>query len=180
MKLTEHKIRTLSFNIYNYIKGKTDNIFENRYPKPVPEKVMTQLRNIMTFYNNNYFTIRQLLLYITYYSLTDDNFHGKIYSWDTKHIADIDNLFTPDQLKKDKEIIKNLSKKNGLKISDYMMINSSGDMISLELMKKKFISPIFVIRFKDLIAAKSKPSDETARMLRIVSALERILKTDLL
>lgn len=179
--LTNTKILSLITNIQHYIKGKEENLFRNRYFSMIPESRLKQLSPIITFHNNNYFTTRQLMLYVLYNFIFDEKFNKKIYSWDFKHINEISELFEKKQYLKDVKLINNLVEKSSLKnFFDSVMINSSGEMVALELIKAKFISPIFVIRFKDKIAKKSEPSDETVRMLRIITAIESVLKTELI
>lgn len=175
------KIHSLALNVQDYLNGKEENLFRNRYFPMIPEKKQQHYKNIIMFYDNGYFTTRQLMLYIVYYSIWDEKFFMKASSWDCKHIDEISKLFTPEQLKRDTELINGLIKKGYLtNIYDYVTLNNSGEMIALELMREKHISPIFVIRFKDRLVLKSEHSKEIARMLRIVSALESILKTELL
>jgi hypothetical protein len=161
--------------------GKEDNLFRNRFFRMIPEKRQATLSTIQSFLNNNYFTPRQLMLYILYNSIADKKFQTKIVSWDFKHIDEISKLFTPERLAKDISLINGLVEKSVVKnLLDTVKLNSSGEMIALELIKAKYISPIFVIRFKEMIVKKSEPSEETERMLRIIDAIEKVLKTDLI
>jgi hypothetical protein len=161
--------------------GKEDNLFRNRFFRMIPEKRQSSLTTIQSFLNNNYFTPRQLMLYILYNSIADKKFQTKIVSWDFKHIDEISKLFTPERLAKDIALVNGLVEKSVVKnLLDTVKLNSSGEMIALELIKAKYISPIFVIRFKEMIAKKSEPSEETERMLRIINAIEQVLKTDLI
>jgi len=176
----ERKLYTLMVNLDEYILGKDSNLYKNRYNIRVSEKLMKWLKNAITFYNNNYFTPKQLMLFVCNGLLFDDKFHFKFKDWDFKHISDIDKKFSPEQLKQDKKTIDGILNRHGIDLEYLMTINNVGEMIALELVLQKKISPIFVIRFKDRIVRKSKPSAETIRKLRIISALESVLKTELL
>lgn len=179
--MTNNRLLSLLLNVRDYVAGKEENLFRNRYFKMIPEKRLSSLNTIQTFLNNNYFTPRQLFLYILYNLIFDKKFHDKIASWDFKHIDDISKLFTQNRLDKDTDLINGLIGKSGVKnLLDTVILNSSGEMIALELLKARYISPIFVIRFKDKIVRKSEPSNESVRMLRIVDAIESVLKTDLI
>jgi hypothetical protein len=179
--MTNNRLLSLLLNVQDFMVGKEENLFRNRYFSMIPEKRIASLNIIQTFLNNNYFTPRQLFLYILYNSIFDSKFHTKINSWDFKHIDEISKLFTRKRLDQDIGLINGLIGKSGVKnLLDTVILNSSGEMIALELMKAKYISPIFVIRFKDEIVRKSEPSEETVRMLRIVDAIERVLKTELI
>lgn len=179
--LNNKRLFSLLLNIQDFLAGKEENLFRNRFITMIPEKRNRQLITILSFHNNNYFTTRQLMLYIFYNCLNDDKFYTKVNSWDFKHLDEISKLFTHKRLEKDKQLINELVQKSKLtNFFDSVIINNSGEMVALELMKAKFISPIFVIRFKDNIVRKSEPSEETVRMLRIVDAIEKVLKTDLI
>jgi len=179
--VSNKRLYSLILNVTDFLNGKDDNPFKNRYLPMIPELKLKQLNNIQTFLNNNYFTVRQLLLHIYYNSLFDPRYNSKLHTYDYKHIDEISKLFTKKRFDKDDELLKGFVEKGTLKnYFDSVIINSSGEMIALELMKAKYISPIFVIRFKDRIVLKSEPSDETVRMLRIIEAIERVLKTDLI
>lgn len=179
MNLDERKLQTLMLNIKDYMAGKDNNLFKNRYNVRVGENRMRQLSNVITFYYNNYFTPKQMMLYVCYNLFFHDGFNMTL-KWDFKHVSDIDKVFSAEQLKQDKNLIETLCEKYKVDLDYFLTINNSGEMIALELVRQKKISPIFVIRFKDRIVQNSKPSDDTERMLRIVSALESILKTELL
>jgi len=179
--MTNNRLLSLLLNIQYFMIGKEENLFRNRFFRMIPEKRLGQLNMIQSFLNNNYFTPRQLMLYILYNSIADKKFQTKINSWDFKHIDEISKLFTRKRLDLDTELINGLIEKSVVKnLLDTVILNSSGEMIALELIKAKYISPIFVIRFKEMIAKKSEPSEETERMLRIINAIEQVLKTDLI
>jgi hypothetical protein len=179
--LSNNRLFSLLLNIQDFLADKEENLFRNRFITMIPERRLKQLTTILSFHNNNYFTTRQLMLYIFYNCLNDEKFHTKVNSWDFKHMDEISKLFTKTRLEKDIQLINDLVQKSKLpNFFDSVMINNSGEMVALELMKARFISPIFVIRFKDKIVRKSEPSDETVRMLRIVDAIERVLKTELI
>lgn len=117
---------------------------------------------------NSFYTYNDLLIALLY-----ENIFGKFNLNDIneKQVKEIKSLFTLSQLKKDKKIIHSINKNTIFNtIEDYFKINSDNETYIYFLIKKKFISPIFWLKYEylfDRIEQKFEESEEHYKFRKI-------------
>lgn len=173
------KIHNLLSNIEKFLSGADVNLLYNPYISMMAPARVKTIATIRMYIGSNFFTIKQLMIYVLNGCLFDDKFHKKIKDWDFKHVADIANVYCDEQLNSDMLTIKKINCAVKLKSAmDYLTINNLGETIALQLTKEKIITPNFVVKYKDRINYKNPPSLETERMIRVIEALSIITNTD--
>lgn len=173
------KIHNLLSNIEKFLSGSDVNLLYNPYISMMAQGRIKKIAVIRMYLGSNFFTMKQLVIYILHGCLFDEKFFKKITDWDFKHIADIANIYCEEQLKNDMLTIKKINCGVKLKSAmDYLTINNLGEAIALQLTKEKIITPNFVVKYKDSIKYKNPPTIETERMIRVIEALSIIINTD--
>lgn len=132
---------------------------------------------------NNYFRVKDLIVYLLYCYIFEEkiNLNDIVY----KKINDVSKLFTLKQLEEDKQFIINLQKELKLKngIQEYFTFLNDGNNIIYNLIKKKYISPIFFMKYSDKLLTKEKEnnifvSNEFKRFKKISEKIKTIIKGD--
>lgn len=134
-----------------------------------------------TSYMNHHFTMKDFCLHILNEMLCrpSEEFLYIPSNWNVENISKVSALFTREQLKKDQEFIIQVSKKTGLdSIEKYYNINSNGESIAFDFLNKRYISPIFIMRYKNSFASEDgfEESEAHKRMRRIIDVMEKIIK----
>jgi hypothetical protein len=131
-------------------------------------------KQICILHLNKHFTIDEFAMYVLIEEIYNEKVVENPYKWELDQISRVSKVLGEEALRKDQEFIIQLSKKANLKsIEDFFTINSDGGCIAFDLMKKKYISPTFIVKYKKYIKDNSEESLETKRVRRIIETIEK-------
>lgn len=104
---------------------------------------------------NGFYDHSQLILCYIHEALFEEDYLVDISKLNRTSIKKILKLYSEKQLELDKQFILNINQKLDLKIRDFFKINSDGESIVFNLIKKKYIHPNFYLYFsKKLLTRK--------------------------
>lgn len=122
-----------------------------------PDWVIDRMKSIYNDMENHYYTYKELMIFWYYTSLFKKkdmlcfNMHSKI--------IDTMQLFTKDQLDKDKNTLLLLNKKLKLTKEELFEFNNNGINRIYQLTKTKAISPIFFIKYEKKVLTNRNKYD---------------------
>lgn len=105
-----------------------------------------------TAINNHYYTERDLTLYTLCSCIVDPKTHlGSICKGRPKEIRAAADLFTREQLEKDKQVVKDAIEEGALEsVPDLFHLRPNGEPIVFRLVKEKTLSPYFFEKFNPM------------------------------
>jgi len=138
------------------IKEVMDSDIKNEIFKTVPYssfqrgdfQTVLQCKRIYNDIENGYYTHKQFVVAYLHESMfVDKKIHIKKLT--LKRINEIKKLYTMKQFNDDKKFISTINESLEItKISDYFKINNDGENIIFNLIKKRFVNPIFYLYFR--------------------------------
>lgn len=164
-------------NVEKYLKGKDVETFvDNSYRTKIDGRLKYICENLYTKHQNKHFTMRQYCFYILNMLLcSSDEILFKPSEWELEQISNIGELFEISRLKKDRETIKQILEKLNLETDDKLFnINSNGESIIVDFLLKKYISPIYIMRYMSKFVHDGTESDQHKRVRRLLDAMIKI------
>lgn len=165
---SSHQIFSIIKNLNNIVKTKkTKKINKSKIFKLINVDGYNRIANTpygkiyKKIYNdieNGYYTYEDLINFYIYKLIISNEV--KLTEIKYKNIKEIKKLFTTEQLKIDKIFILNI--KNKLKIENvigFFKINANGENIAYNLIKNKYINPIFYLKYYKRYLTKYKENN---------------------
>jgi len=175
LKSSALRVFSIYSNINRVMKRKKikddDNLYKMVFYKMYDksEWIKPQCIRIFNEIENSYYTYRDLLIAMWYELIFNNRIQLKNLT-DTK-IKEVKILFSELELKKDKKIILSINKNIIFNdITDYFKINTENETYIYTLIKKKYISPIFWIKYGyvfDKVEQIYEESEEHIRFRKI-------------
>lgn len=155
----DHKI--LFSNNTNHIKKRMYNGFYRAY-----------CEQAYIGFNNSHFKPKEFGIYLLHSAIFNVDILKTPKEWDLGEITKTNLLYTPKILKKDSEIIEEVSNKISLTDKSKLgIIQSSGESILYTWMKNKIIHPITLVKMKRVLCSEGE-SQEHKNMRKLVDMIE--------
>lgn len=177
-------IKPIHFNTFiknteKFLKGKdVEYLVNNTHHVKIDNRLKGKCDILYTRYLNKHFSFRQYCLYILNVLLyaSDDKLLYEPHSWDMDEICKVGELFSPNRLKRDRELIdKVVDSAESLTIEKLFTINIDGESIIVQWLLENKISPIYIIRYKSKFIYDGNESESHKRVRKIIDAMEKIL-----
>jgi hypothetical protein len=169
-------------NVASFVKGKDVDIFKKLHIISLQRANEYHQNNAKRIFNdieNNFYDYRGLVLYLLYNAMMDETI--TLYDIKDRNIKSVVKLFGKEQLAEDKEFIRKVNQSMNFKhISDFFRLTQEGFPVIFPLIKQKYISPVFFMKYykKDLTTQKEDViilSTDYERFLRISNKIKTIL-----
>lgn len=170
--------------IRNVDKGLNENkkvlqYVSNQVIKMKGIHLINACNKLALLYNNNHFTMKEFCLHILNMLLNDvEEFLYLPSKWDIENIAKISKVFSEEQLVKDQNFIIQVAQKTGVdSIEKYFNINSNGESIAIDFLKKGYISPLFILRYKSKFNVEFPETEAHKRARNIIDVMEQVIES---
>jgi len=178
-------------HFYLFIRNVDKGINENKKVKQYVSNSLIKMKGLhmitactklCTMYNNNHFTMKEFCLHILNMMLNDvEDFLYIPSKWDVDNITDVSKLFTPKRFAQDNNLIIQISQKSKIEsLEKYFNINNNGESIIYDFLKKKYISPIFIMRYKDKFTMEFPENENHKRARKIIDVMEQVLRSNVI
>jgi hypothetical protein len=142
--------------------------------KRTVEQIRNKAASVTSLINSSHFTLRDLELYVGYYYIYEKK--EVWFSITEKKLSGFEQkYFSNDSLKRDQNLIVDVN--NELKVGgvdDFFRINDEGGECHAHLLlKNKYISPMFYIKYMGRLSNIEKQSKEQKKTNNIASILRR-------
>jgi len=143
----------------------------------VSSNIKTRIVNIFAFINSNHYTFEDVKakVYLHYIHTEGKNIW---YAWDAlRDFPNVkENYFSKKLISDDKVVIIELSKKLKLKsIDSFFRIEDGGECYAYVLLKNKYISPLFYMKYMDYITEEQNSS----KIQKRVNSMMKIIQGDI-
>lgn len=132
---------------------------------------------ISSFINSSHFSLDDLKCYVYYSYIYDDIRYLWSHNFNFNH-KEIENFklkyFSKLALDRDRKIIININKQLKFSLEDYFKIRETGECYAAILIRNKYISPMFYIKYMDY-ASNISESSESQKKLNFVM---KVIKGD--
>lgn len=169
--------------IRNVDKGINDNkevkqYISNHFVKIKGIHHINACDKLWLLYNNGHFTMKEFCLHILNMMLNGvEEFLYNPQKWDIENISKVSKLFTEERVRKDQDLIIQVSQKSGVdSIEKYFNINSNGESIIFDFLKNQYVSPLFIMRYKSKFNVEFPESENHKRARKIIDVMEQVLK----
>ncbi len=151
----------LNNSVFYGIYERTKDVFKAKYKK------------LWNEYENSFFTIDQLKLYVLYEYLFRTNV--SVINIDSNEIPNVDKFFSERQLEIDKELLLSVKENHNLKrMKSLFEITEDGESVAYNLTKKKLLSPMVYINCIDKLNEENT-NKEYIRFKRIILLIKNEL-----
>ena len=142
----------------------------------VNSTIKTKIVNIFSFINSSHYTFEDVKARVFLYYIHTE---GKNiwYAWDAlKDFPNAkENYFSKKQISADKVVIIELSKKLKLNsIESFFRIEDGGECYAYVLLKNKYISPIFYMKYMDYITEEQNSSKRQKRVNNMMKIIQGV------
>jgi hypothetical protein len=143
-------------NLYKMLYTKIYNA--NSWSKPQCIRIFNEIEN-------SFYSYRDLLLAMWYELMFNDKI--QLNKLTDERVNEIKVLFTEEELKKDKKIILSINKNIIFNnITEYFKVNTENESYIYSFIKKKYISPIFWLKYGHLFDEVEQEYEESVEHIR--------------
>lgn len=143
----------------------------------VDARISKTCEDLATKCVNGHFQIKScciLILKALLYSSDEVLYKPK--EWKLEEINTIDEYVSFKRFNEDKERVDEVLFKYDLTLERLFTINENGESVIFDFLMKQYISPIFILRYKNLFNDDEKESNNHKRVRKIIHIIEKVLE----